>query len=242
MEITWYGLSCFRLTGRGQASIITDPYTDKLGLAPLRVRGDVVTISHDSPGHNNAAGIGGRRRTLSGPGEYEIGGVFVTGIATNEDNEALANVLFLFDFGDVTIAHLGDMAKVPTQTQIEALEQVDVLLVPVGGGKSLNAAQAAELVSMLEPRVVIPMHYKVPGLKVELDDVDRFLKEMGVTRPEEETTLRITKSSVSEETSVVLLSPKLKESVGSCLYVLILYPSYLFKPSEVPNHINPLLS
>ena len=59
--------------------------------------------------------------------------------------------LFLFDFGDLTVAHLGDMAKVPTQTKIEALEQVDVLLVPVGGGNSLNAAQAAELVSMLEP-------------------------------------------------------------------------------------------
>lgn len=210
MEITWYGLSCFRLTGRGQASIITDPYDDSLGLSPLKVRGDVVTISHDSPGHNFAAGIGGKRRTLTGPGEYEIGGVFITGIATNEDNEALSNVLFLFDFGDVTIAHLGDMAKVPTQTKIEALERVDVLLVPVGGGNSLNAAQAAELVSMLEPHIVIPMHYHVPGQKVELDDVDRFLKEMGVSRPEEETTIRVTKGAISEETTVVLLSPKMK--------------------------------
>jgi len=210
MEISWYGLSCFRLTGRGQASIITDPYDDLVGLSPLKVRGDVVTISHNSPGHNNEAAVGGRRRTLTGPGEYEIGGVFVTGIATNEEDELLANVLFLFDFGDLTVAHLGDMAKVPTQTQIEALEQVDVLLVPVGGGNSLNAAQAAELVSMLEPHIVIPMHYRIDGLKPELDDVDRFLKEMGVSRPEEETMLRITRSSVSEETSVILLAPKNK--------------------------------
>ncbi|MGD8856368.1 MAG: MBL fold metallo-hydrolase, partial [Chloroflexota bacterium] len=168
------------------------------------------TVSHNSPGHNDADGISGKRRTLTGPGEYEIGGVFVTGIATNEENESLANVLFLFDFGDVTIAHLGDMAEVPNQTKIEALEQVDVLLVPVGGGNSLNAAQAAELVSMLEPHIVIPMHYELPGLKPELDGVDRFLKEMGVNQPEEETTLKVSRSAISEETTVVLLSPKIK--------------------------------
>jgi len=210
MEITWYGLSCFRLTSRGQASIITDPYDGSLGLPALKTRGDVVTISHNSPGHNYQTGVSGRRHALSGPGEYEIGNVFITGIPTNEGNDDLANVLFLFDFGDVTIAHLGDMAEVPTQTKIEALEQVDVLLVPVGGGKSLNAAQAAELVSMLEPGLVIPMHYQIPGLKIELEDVDRFLKEMGASRPEEESTIRVTRSATAEETSVVLLTPKLK--------------------------------
>lgn len=210
MEISWYGLSCFRLTGRGRASIITDPYDNSLGLPSLKLRGDVVTISHDSPGHNNEAAVSGRRHALVGPGEYEIGGVFITGIATNEDNHSLANVLFLFDFGDVTIAHLGDMSKVPTQTKIEALEQVDVLLLPVGAGNSLNAAQAAELVSMLEPRLIVPMHYSIPGLKAELDDVDRFLKEMGVNAPDEETTIKVTRSSISEETSVVLLTPKIK--------------------------------
>jgi L-ascorbate metabolism protein UlaG (beta-lactamase superfamily) len=170
----------------------------------------VVTVSHDSPGHNNAAAVGGRRHALTGPGEYEIGGVFITGIATNEKDHALANLLFVFNYGGVTIAHLGDMATVPTQTKIESLEQVDVLLLPVGGGNSLNAAQAAELVSMLEPRLVVPMHYSIPGLRSELDDVDRFLKEMGVGPPEAEATLKVTASSVSEETSVVLLAPKIK--------------------------------
>ena len=211
MEITWYGLSCFRLSGRGLASFVTDPYDNSTGLPPLKLRGDVVTISHDSSGHNHASAVGGRRHALAGPGEYEIGGVFVTGIATNEEDGSLANVLFVFDFGDVTIAHLGDMAKVPTQTKIEALEQVDVLLLPVGGGNSLNAAQAAELVSMLEPRIVVPMHYQIPGLKTELNDVDRFLKEMGVSRPDEESTLKVTRSVISEETRVVLLAPKIKK-------------------------------
>lgn len=210
MEITWYGLSCFRLIDRGKASIITDPYSSKLGLAPLKVRGDVVTISHDAPGHNFDGGVSGRRHTLSGPGEYEIGGVFITGISTIEEVGQTQNLLFLFDFGDITIAHLGDMSKVPTQTQTEALEQVDVLLVPVGGGKSLNAAKAAELVSMLEPSIVIPMHYKIPRLKIDLESVDRFLKEMGVSDPGEEASLKITSGGLPEETQVVLLTPKAK--------------------------------
>lgn len=210
MEITWYGLSCFRLIDRGKASIITDPYSSKLGLAPLKVRGDVVTISHDAPGHNFDGGVSGRRHTLSGPGEYEIGGVFITGISTIEEVGQTQNLLFLFDFGDITIAHLGDMSKVPTQTQTEALEQVDVLLVPVGGGKSLNAAKAAELVSMLEPSIVIPMHYKIPKLKIDLESVDRFLKEMGVSDPGEEASLKITSGGLPEETQVILLTPKVK--------------------------------
>jgi L-ascorbate metabolism protein UlaG (beta-lactamase superfamily) len=203
-------LSCFRLTDRGKASIITDPYNGGLGLAPLKVRGDLVTISHDAPGHNFDGGVSGRKHTLSGPGEYEIGGVFITGISTIEEVGQSQNILFLFDFDGITIAHLGDMSKVPTQTQTEPLEQVDVLLVPVGGGKSLNAAKAAELVSMLEPSIVIPMHYRIPKLRLELEGVDRFLKEMGVTVPDEETSLKITTSGLPEETQVVLLSPRIK--------------------------------
>ena len=210
MEISWYGLSSFRLADRGKASIITDPYSSGLGLPPLKVRGDVVTISHDAKGHNYVKGVSGRRHTLRGPGEYEIGGVFITGISTIEEVGESQNILFLFHFGDVTIAHLGDMTKVPTQTQTEALEQVNVLLVPVGGGKSLNAAKAAELVSMLEPSIVIPMHYKIPKLKLDLESVDRFLQEMGVSDPGEESSLKITASSLPEESRVVLLSPKIK--------------------------------
>lgn len=209
MEITWYGLSCFRLTDRGQTTIITDPYNGKLGLPPLKLKGDVVTISHDASGHNDESAVSNRQHSLRGPGEYEIGGVFITGIATNNDVNVPENILYLFDYGGVTIAHLGDMAKVPTQTRIEALEEVHVLLVPVGGGNSLNASQAAELVSMLEPNIVVPMHYKLPGLKLELEDVERFLKEMGVTRPETEASLKVTPTTIPEETEVVLLEPRI---------------------------------
>jgi L-ascorbate metabolism protein UlaG (beta-lactamase superfamily) len=208
MELTWYGLSCFRLAERGQATIITDPYNGHLGLPALKLKADVVTVSHDAPGHNNLDAITGRQHALTGPGEYEIGNVFITGIATVQETRTTQNVLFLFDYGGLTIAHLGDMDKVPTQTQIEDLEQVHILLLPVGGGRSLNASQAAELVSMLEPSIVVPMHYQIPGLNLELDGVERFLKEMGVTEPVSENTLKLTAGNLPEETQIILLSPR----------------------------------
>lgn len=212
MELTWFGLSCFRIVERGFASIVTDPYDSGLGLPALKLRGDVVTISHNAQGHNHAGAVSGRQHDLKGPGEYEIGGVFITGIATTHEAVTTENVLFLFDYDGLTIAHLGDMSKVPTQTQIEALEQVNVLLVPVGSGNSLNAAQAAELVSMLEPSIVIPMHYHIPSLELDLEDVDRFLKEMGAAEPESLASLKVTSRTLPVETQVVLLHPKLKEN------------------------------
>ncbi|MDX1414528.1 MAG: MBL fold metallo-hydrolase [Candidatus Promineifilaceae bacterium] len=208
MELTWYGLSCFRVTERKYASIITDPYNRSTGLPELKLKADVVSVSHQAPGHNYVAAVSGKQHIIDGPGEYEIGGVFITGIATFHNDNNIRNVVYVFDFNGLTVAHLGDMQQVPTQKQIEALEQVNILLVPVGAGKSLNAAQAAELVSMLEPNIVIPMHYHQSQLKIELDHVDRFLKEMGVTDVKQETSLKISSSNLPEETETVILLPK----------------------------------
>jgi len=207
MEINWYGMSCFRLKERNMATVVTDPYDGNVGLPPLKLSADVVTVSHNAEGHNHTDAVGGYDFALTGPGEYEIGGVFITGISTAHEPRTKPNVLYMFNYEGVTIAHLGDMAKVPTQTQIEALEQVNVLLVPVGGGNSLNAAQAAELVSMLEPNIVVPMHYQIPALILKLDGVERFLNEMGVTDPTEDDSLKVSSTSASEETEVVLLKP-----------------------------------
>jgi len=208
MDITWYGLSCFRITERKHATVVTDPFGNTFGLPELKLKGDIVTISHEATGHNNIAAVGARRHVVDGPGEYEIGGVFITGIATFDKNNGFRNVVYVFDYMGLTVAHLGDMQQVPTQKQIEALEQVNILLVPVGEGSSLNAAQATELVSMLEPNIVIPMHYQVPGMELGLETVDRFLKEMGVTDVREESNLKVTSSSLPEETETVILLPK----------------------------------
>lgn len=216
MEVTWYGHSCFRLAERGAAAIVTDPYDRGLGLPPPRLKADVVTISHDAPDHNNAAALkGGEVRVLTGPGEYEIGGVFITGIDVRPEKkgrnkeERPRNTVFLFAFDGLTVCHLGDLTHVPSQAQVEALGPVNVLLLPVGGaGHTLNAAQAAEVVSLLEPNIVVPMHYKVKGVELKLDPVGKFLKEMGLGEIASQESLKVTKSALPEETQVVILDIK----------------------------------
>jgi len=210
MEIIWHGLSCFRLTERGMASVVTDPYDHKVaGFDPLKLRAEIVTVSHDAPGHNFVSAVKGHSRVITGPGEFEIGGVFITGVQTNrkikKSPQELRNTLYVFDYDGVTVAHLGDIQKVPSQTDIENLGGVDVVLVPVGGGGSLNAAKAAEIVSLLEPGIVIPMHYQLPESSLKLSSLSRFLKEMGVGKIEPIPSLKMTRSSVPTEARVVVL-------------------------------------
>jgi L-ascorbate metabolism protein UlaG (beta-lactamase superfamily) len=210
MEITWYGLSCFRLTERGMATVVTDPYDPKVvGFGTTRLRGDIVTVSHDAPGHNYVNAVKGASRTLTGPGEFEIGGVFITGVQTNghtrRNPDELRNTLYVFDYDGVTVAHLGDLSRVPSQTEVEALGTVHVALVPVGGGSGLNAAKAAEVVALLEPGIVIPMHYAVPGSALKLAPLSKFLKEMGLADMEAQASLKVSRSTVPDETRVVVL-------------------------------------
>jgi L-ascorbate metabolism protein UlaG (beta-lactamase superfamily) len=221
MEITWYGHSCFRLAERGRATIATDPFDDSLGYEVPRIKADIVTVSHEAPGHNYVYAARGARE-IRGPGEYEIGGVFITGIATNrpeaggrkrkENGKSGRNTLYLFDFDGVTVCHLGDLNHVPTQTQIENLGTVGIALVPVGGGGGLNAAQAAEVISLIEPSIVVPMHYRTASTTVKLDPLSKFLKEMGLGNLKAQDALKVTKSQLPDETQVVVLSYKGEEA------------------------------
>ena len=211
MEITWYGHSCFRLVERGMASVVCDPYDHNVvGYSPLKLRADIVTVSHQAEGHNYVKAVRSGYRLIDSPGEYEIGGVFITAVPTSagsrREKPAARNMLYVFDYDGVTIAHLGDLQREPSQTEIEALGSVSVALVPVGGGKSLNAAKAAEVVSLIEPGIVIPMHYHTPDNKIKLTAVNKFLKEMGVGSLQPEPSLKISRVSVPNETKVVLLS------------------------------------
>ncbi len=188
---------------------VTDPYAADMGLGELKLKADVVTTSHDAAGHNFTQAVSGMEHVLDGPGEYEIGSVSITGIATPSKNGKFNNTIFVFDYNGLTVAHLGDIGDVPSQKQIEDLELVNVLLVPVGAGSSLNAARAAELVSMIEPNIVIPMHYELPGLKLKLDPLEKFLKEMGATDVKVEQSFKATSAEgLPEETEVVILSSK----------------------------------
>lgn len=214
MEITWYGHSCFRITERNRISVVTDPYSDSIGLPTPRLKGDVVTISHQEPGHNNVEAVKGNAHVLEGPGEYELGGVFITGIPMHliEEDAVRWNIAYLFEYDNLTVLHLGDLAHVPDQSTIESFGEVNVLLLPVGGGNSLRANQAAEVVALIEPQYVVPMHYELPGLKVQLDPVDKFLKAMGVAHAQEADWLKVSSGEMSEQTQVVVLLPQLQQA------------------------------
>jgi L-ascorbate metabolism protein UlaG (beta-lactamase superfamily) len=207
MEIYWLGHGCFRLRGR-EATVLTDPAPPTTGYRISRVTADIVTISKEQAESSYRQALAGEPKYISGPGEYEIGGVLITGVRT--DHEAIdgapRNVAYVFDLDDIRVCHLGGITRRPVADDVEALSAIDVLLIPVGGGGALDAETAAETVSLLEPKIVIPMRYKTEAALGELEPVDKFLKEMGVEAKAPETRLTLTKRDVPPDTTVVLLS------------------------------------
>ncbi len=202
------GHSCFRLRGK-QAAIITDPFPPDLGYTLGKPTADIATISHQHPSHSYGKGIDGEPKIINGPGEYEIKGVLIIGIATFHDanggKEKGKNTVYLIEIDGITVCHLGDLGHVLTTEQVEEIDDVDVLLLPVGGGATINASTAAEVLRQIEPRVVIPMHYKTPVLERELGPVDSFLKEMGIERPASQPKLSLNPSNLPLSTQVFLL-------------------------------------
>ena len=209
MEITWLGHSCFRIKGR-QATVITDPYSPNLGYTLGRLNADIVTVSHQHDGHSFASGVDGNPRVVSGPGEYEVGGVLIIGVATFHDQlkgeKRGKNTTYVIDIDDVSVCHLGDLGHALTAEQVEEIGNVDVLLLPVGGVSTLNAVMAAGVVRQLEAKVVVPMHYKTPELNRELEPVERFFKELGTTQIDPQPKLTLTRSTLPPTSQVFLLS------------------------------------
>jgi len=212
MEITWYGHSCFRVSERGMATVVTDPYDPEVvGIDPGKLKADVVTVSCDNPAHNFVKAVRGKAFEITGPGEYEIGGVFITGVRINGNKnkspvDGSRNTVYLINYAGMTVVHLGELNSVPSQTEIEDLGEVNVALVPIGGRTSLNAAKAAEVISLLEPSIVIPMHYGMSGELIKLDPLSKFLKEMGLTTVETEVSIKLQSiSALPDETRVMVL-------------------------------------
>ena len=194
------------------ATVVTDPYNHKkIGYEELDLTADIVTVSHNAPGHNHTKVIRKRKSNqhiLKGPGEYEIGEVFITGIHTNhqKEQEDHRNIMYIFDFNGILVAHLGNLSKVPSQSDVKSIAgDVHVALVPVGGGTSLTASKAVEAIRILEPSYAIPMFYLTDESKLELDPLDKFIKEMGLEKVEPRPDLNITSSRSSSETNVVVL-------------------------------------
>ncbi len=216
MDIYWYGQACFKIKGK-TASVIIDPFNpDFTGLKlGKEVSGDVVLVSHGHEDHNNADSIltpsGEKPMVFSDPGEYEVGGVVISGISSfhddSEGSERGKNIIFHMMFDGLDIVHLGDLGQSKlTEEQVAEIGETDILLIPVGGTYTIDSKAASDIVSQLEPKIIVPMHYKTEGLKFELAGVENFLKEMGAEGVIPQTKLSITKDKLPEEPQVVVLS------------------------------------
>lgn len=210
-EITWLGHACFRLKGR-DATVITDPYDKSLGLGTFNQKADIVTVSHDGPHHNAVAQVKGEPFVITGPGEYEIKGVFVTGVWSFADDkqgkERGRNTIFLFHLGDLVVCHLGALGHTLTSKQVEAIGDVDVLLVPVGGSSTLTPTRATEVISQVEPKIVVPMHYSTGRETVQLGSLEAFTKEMGLKEWTPQDKLAARTADLDETTKIVVLEAK----------------------------------
>ncbi len=211
MDITWLGHACFRLRGR-DVSILTDPYEGSdWGYAPLQTSANVVTVSNEHPHHAGVASIEGNPRVLRGPGEYEIGGALIWGIRTARpptEARGAKNTAFVIQLEDLTVCHLGDLASAPlTAEELARIKDSDVLLVPVGGHCTINAAQAAGVVAQIEPKVIVPMHFATDATQghLQLDGIERFCRELGASEVSPRARLSVSATSLPSEPTVVLM-------------------------------------
>jgi L-ascorbate metabolism protein UlaG (beta-lactamase superfamily) len=205
MEIKWYGHSCFEIKNKG-IIIVTDPYSDEVGFKMPKLKANIVTVSHDHFDHNNVGAISSNSEKelfiAGSPGGYEVEGVLLEGIRTYHDAKQGAergfSTVFDIKIGGITICHLGDLGDDLTEEQIEELDGIDILFIPVGGKVTIDYEKAAKVVGKIEPRIVIPMHYEIDGLKMDLDGLDKFIKELGLS-PETMDVLKIEKKDLPAE-------------------------------------------
>jgi L-ascorbate metabolism protein UlaG (beta-lactamase superfamily) len=217
MIITWHGQSCFTIAG-DKNSLVTDPFDASYGIKVPRLAADLVTVSHQHKDHNNISAVKGINKpepfVISGPGEYEVGNIFIYGIGSfHDDSEGQdrgANTMYRFEIDGMSISHLGDLGHIPSAEQLEKLEGTDILLIPVGGTYTIDGKQANQIITRIEPRIVIPMHYQIPGLKTsnKIDDLSVFCKEIGICPKEELPKYKISKKDLpQQDLQVVLLQP-----------------------------------
>ena len=213
MIITWQGHSCFKLqdkAGPDGVTVVTDPFNKETGLKVPNFEADIVTVSHDHKDHNNIDALRGKPFVVSCAGEYDFKGVLIEGIDSYHDDKKGAerggNIIFRIEIDDISVAHLGDLGDILDNAQLEKLVGTDILLIPVGGKYTIDAKKAVEVISQIEPRIVIPMHYKTEGLTYDLDPIEKFIKEIGLT-PSYEEKLKISKKDLpQEDMELVILS------------------------------------
>lgn len=207
VEISWLGHACFVLKGK-EKTVITDPYRPELGYSLGQPEADIVTVSHFHPGHSYVEGIANSPKQIKGPGEYEIGNIFITGLACYHDNEKGEtrgkNTIYLLETEGLTLCHLGDLGHPLTASLVEELGNCDVLFLPVGEVSTISVDVAVEIVRQLTPHIVIPMHYKTDVLNKNLKGVDKFLGKMGIHDIEPRAKLPVTNASLPSDLQTVV--------------------------------------
>lgn len=213
MIITWQGHSCFKIQdkiGPDGVTVICDPFNKDIGLKPPNCEANIVTVSHDHSDHNNVSALRGKPFVIDCAGEYDAKGVFIEGVDSYHDDKEGdvrgKNIIYRMEIDDISVVHLGDQGLVLNDAQLEKLAGTDILLIPVGGKYTLDAKGAVEVISQIEPRIVIPMHYKTEGVTLDIDPVDKFIKELGI-EPTKEEKLKISKKDLpQEDMELVILS------------------------------------
>jgi len=217
MQIIWHGQSCFQIiASRGknnQVSIIIDPFSEETGLRVPKLEADILLISHEHPDHNNLKAVSGSPFLIKGPGEYEIKEVYIQAIPAFHDNsqgkQKGENTIYTIEAEEMKLCHLGDLGqKELTSEQLESIGDVDILMIPVGGIYTISAKEAMKIMSQIEPKIIIPMHYQLPKLKIKLEGLDKFLKTVGVKKLEPLPKLSIKKKDIlEEEVKIIILKP-----------------------------------
>lgn len=219
MDIQWHGLSCFTLKGKS-GTVVTDPYDFKaMGLKPQKLSADIVLANSDFDLHHAVSQFNGSCCILDWPGEYEAKNIIIQGIPaydrprekeSSKKDTANRVIIFTIELDGFKICHASNLGHKLTPEMLALIGDVDILLLPVGGGEvCLSASKAHEVLEQIDPRIVIPMYYKVPDLKLPLADLDGFLKEVGLHAPSREKTAKFqTPSSLpQEQTEFRILEP-----------------------------------
>jgi L-ascorbate metabolism protein UlaG (beta-lactamase superfamily) len=215
MQIQYYGHSCFKITtkpgGRATEDIVLffDPFGKDLGIRPPQGQADIVFVSHAHDGHNNISAIKGDPVIIETPGEYAVKGINVVGVDSFHDNEEGASrgrsTIYILEAEELKICHLGDLGSDLTGKQLDEIDGVDILFVPVGGTSTIDGKKAAELVRKIEPKMIIPMQYKTTGSSAEIDDEKKFCNEMGNCPKETVSKINIKKKDLEEKKMEIVL-------------------------------------
>ncbi|KKU78470.1 MAG: Zn-dependent hydrolase of the beta-lactamase fold-like protein [Candidatus Peregrinibacteria bacterium GW2011_GWA2_47_7] len=220
MDIQWHGLSCVSFKSKN-ATLVTDPYDSKIaGIKIQKLTADVCLSNADFPLHHAVEQLGKDVKVFDWPGEYESKGIIVQCIAAydrpiekdgGKDDKAQHVIIYSIKIDGFSVCHLSNIGHRLTSEMLEVIGNVDILLVPIGGAGCLDAKKAHEVVEQVDPRIVIPMYYKIPGLKLPLAELSPFLKEIGMATPSAEKTLKFQSASglPQENTEFKVLEPVL---------------------------------